>query len=126
MVWFQKYCTRNFKNEDTNELFVSSQKDHSPSSCKWEDPPENGAYSVPCALGTCDGVRGSYIKQGVGRTTRCNPGHVLVQGNERDTCHDGEWSSRAHECVRKYSQQEVQSGLTPKKLVLKYLKHNLK
>lgn len=101
-------------------LFVRSQKNHSPNSCKWEDPSENGAYSVSCALGTCEGVQGSYIKQSAGRIIiRCNPGHVLVQGNERDTCLTGEWTSIAHKCVRKYNHQpywvaEVQSGLTPK------------
>lgn len=85
-----------------------SANNHAESSCKWEDPPENGLNFRPCAVGICLGTRGSYSKNSTRRITRCDPHYVLARGYEHDVCNNGVWSSRGHECVRKSTDKHLE------------------
>lgn len=88
-----------FLNSDEDELVKGS--------CEWQDPPEHGFNFRPCSKGLCSDIAGSPKSHCATRFTRCDPGYVLIGGSGNDTCINGQWSCKGHQCIRKLSWTNV-------------------
>lgn len=90
-----------FINPGSLHSFDRNEEEPGQTSCKWESPPKNGFNFRPCSLGLCWEKEGSPKRNGTLRFTRCDPHFVLIGGNERSSCLNGQWTSGGQQCIRK-------------------------